>query len=138
MNRVITMLTNAKIFIILALCFSGTLVTTSCYYDKEEYLYPDLPCDTTRLMSYSEDVVPILSVNCYNCHSLVNAPVYGEGLVLEGYNNLRIYLYEYPHVLVNSIKQNGQALSMPRDAAKLDKCSISDIEVWIKQGQKNN
>lgn len=138
MNRVITMLTNAKIFIILALCFSGTLVTTSCYYDKEEYLYPDLPCDTTRLMSYSEDVVPILSVNCYSCHSLVNAPVYGEGLVLEGYNNLRIYLYEYPDVLVNSIKQNGQALSMPRNAAKLDKCSISDIEVWIKQGQKNN
>jgi|JI10StandDraft_1071094.scaffolds.fasta_scaffold417283_3 aspartyl aminopeptidase len=111
---------------------------TACYYDKEEVLYPDLPCDTTRQMSYSSDVVPVLSVNCYNCHSLVNAPIYGEGLVLEGYANLRTYLFENPDVLLNSIKQNGQALAMPRGSSKLDKCSISDIEVWIKQGQKNN
>lgn len=115
-----------------------SLITTSCYFDKEERLYPDLPCDTTSVMSYSEDVVPILSVNCYNCHSLVNAPIYGEGLVLEGYSNLRLYNLENPDVLINSVKQNGQALAMPRDAAKLDKCSISNIEVWIKQGQKNN
>ena len=43
-----------------------------------------------------------------------------------------------PNVLVNSIKQNGQALAMPRGASKIDKCSISDIELWINQGQKNN
>ena len=115
-----------------------SLITTSCYFDKEERLYPDLPCDTTSVMSYSEDVVPILSVNCYNCHSLVNAPIYGEGLVLEGYANLKLYILENPDVLINSVKQNGQALAMPRGAAKLDKCSISNIEVWINQGQKNN
>jgi hypothetical protein len=51
---------------------------------------------------------------------------------------LRLYNLENPDVLINSVKQNGQALAMPRDAAKLDKCSISNIEVWIKQGQKNN
>lgn len=111
---------------------------TSCYFDKEEYLYPDLPCDTSRVMSYSEDIVPVLSVNCYNCHGLSTAAVFGEGLVLEGYANLRLYLFNFPDVLVNSVKQNGEALAMPRGSSKLDKCSISDIEVWIKQGQKNN
>lgn len=115
-----------------------SLTTTSCYYDKEEILYPDLPCDTVSVMSYSSDVVPILSVNCYSCHSQVNAPIYGEGLALEGHANLIRYLFENPDVLLNSIKQNGQALAMPRDGSKLDKCSISNIEVWIKQGQKNN
>jgi hypothetical protein len=115
-----------------------SLTTTSCYYDKEEILYPDAPCDTTKQFSYANDIVPILSLNCYNCHSQVNAPIYGEGLVLEGYPNLRRYLLDEPDKLVNSIKQNGQALAMPRGASKLDKCSISDIEVWINQGQKNN
>ena len=115
-----------------------SLTTTSCYFDKEDVLYPDTPCDTTRLLSYSSDIVPVLSINCYNCHSQVNAPIYGEGLVLEGYPNLRRYLFDQPDVLVNSIKQNGKALAMPRESQKLDKCSISDMEVWIKQGQKNN
>ena len=68
-----------------------SLTTTSCYFDKEDVLYPDTSCDTTRLLSYSSDIVPVLSINCYNCHSQVNAPIYGEGLVLEGYPNLRRY-----------------------------------------------
>ena len=117
---------------------AAVLLNTSCYYDKEKVLYPDVPCDTTSLLSYTSDIVPILSVNCYNCHSLVNAPIYGEGLVLEGYSNLRLYLYQNPDVLLNSINQNGQAKAMPRGSTKLDKCSISNIEVWIKQGEKNN
>lgn len=132
------MIHKIKYISVLSIFCITCMLSTSCYYDKEEYLYPEVPCDTTRLMSYSGDVVPLLSVNCYSCHSLVNAPVYGEGLVLEGYANLSAFLYEYPDVLLNSIKQNGQALAMPRGADKLDKCSISDIETWIKQGQKNN
>jgi hypothetical protein len=118
------------------LCLS--LITSSCYYDNEETLYPDAPCDTTQIISYAEDIVPLLSVNCYNCHGLSTAAVFGEGLVLEGYANLKLYNANFPEVLVNSVKQNGLAKAMPRGSSKLDKCSISDIEVWIKQGEQNN
>jgi hypothetical protein len=130
---------NNKIKIILSvITMVLSLMSTSCYYDKEDILYPDAPCDTTKILSYSNDILPILSVNCFNCHSQVNAPIYGEGLVLEGYPNLRRYLLDSEDVFLNSIKQNGKALAMPRGADKLEKCSISDIEVWIRQGQKNN
>jgi hypothetical protein len=124
------------LFIVIAVI--SLTVTNACYYDKEDILYPEQPCDTAKVVSFSKDVIPILSVNCYSCHSLVNAPVYGDNLVLEGYANLLNYMNLEPEVLENSINQNGKALKMPRDATKLSKCSISDIETWIKQGRRNN
>lgn len=127
-----------SIFVFIVVATLSLTVTNACYYDKEDILYPEQPCDTVKMVSFSSDVIPILSVNCYNCHSLVNAPVYGDNLVLEGYSNLVTYMNLEPEVLENSIKQNGKALSMPRNAAKLAKCSISDIEMWIKQGKRNN
>lgn len=132
MQKVLTI----SIFIFIAII--SLTVTNACYYDKEEVLYPEQPCDTARTISYSKDIVPVLSVNCYNCHSLVNASIYGENLVLEGYSNLRNFMQLEPETLENSIKQNGKALKMPRNAEKLAKCSISDIEVWVKQGSRNN
>ncbi|HUM50235.1 MAG TPA: hypothetical protein PK431_00420 [Chitinophagales bacterium] len=129
-------LISISLFIVIVIV--SLTVTNACYYDKEDILYPEQPCDTSKTVSYSNDVVPILSVNCYNCHSLVNAPVYGENLILEGYVNLRTYMLLEPETLENSINQNGKALNMPRGAAKLAKCSISDIEIWVKQGARNN
>lgn len=126
---------NISLFFMAFICLT---TANSCYYDNEQTLYPEAPCDTLAVMSYSSDIVPILSVNCYNCHSLTNAPIYGENLVLEGYANLVIYLNSEPEALVNSIQQNGKNLSMPRGAPKLAKCSISNIEQWIKQGKRNN
>lgn len=128
---------SAFISLVVILIITSTTFT-SCYYDNEETLYPETPCDTVSSLSYSSDIVPVLSVNCYSCHSIVNAPVFGDGLVLEGYANLVTYLNNEPDVLLNSVKQNGLALSMPRDGSKLAKCSISDLEIWIKQGKRNN
>jgi hypothetical protein len=108
----------------------------SCYFDKEELLYPD-NCDTTNI-SYSADIVPLLVGSCYSCHSIANAPVSGDGLILEGYANLTTYINNSGDDLVNSVKQNGLAQAMPRGAAKLNNCSIKEIEAWVLQGQLNN
>ncbi|MDB5228728.1 MAG: hypothetical protein JWN78_2921 [Bacteroidota bacterium] len=109
---------------------------TSCYYDKEETLYGGGICDTSNI-SYSNKVVPILTVYCSSCHSAVNAPVLGSGLILEGYNNISIYLQQHQQTLINAVKQNGSAKSMP-PTSKIDKCSIAFLEAWILQGKKNN
>lgn len=109
---------------------------SSCYFDKEEILYNGI-CDTSAV-SYSQTIVPVLSLYCYRCHSEVNAPLNGEGLILEGYNNLSIYLQQNEQVIINAVKQNGLAKPMPDDGSKIDKCSIAYIEAWVLQGKKNN
>lgn len=109
---------------------------TSCYYDKEETLYGGGICDTSNI-SYSNTVVPILSMYCSNCHSVANAPVSGDGLILEGYNNISIYLQQHQQTLIDAVKQNGGARSMP-PTSKIDKCSIAFLEAWVLQGKQNN
>ena len=114
-----------------------SLFSTSCYYDNAETLYGGGICDTSSI-SYSSTIVPVLSVYCSKCHSAVNAPIAGDGLILEGFNNISIYLQQNEQTLINSVKQNGKAKSMPPSSAKIDKCSIAFLEAWIIQGRKNN
>lgn len=109
---------------------------SSCYYDKEETLYGGGVCDTTAI-SFSQTVVPVLSVYCYRCHSAVNAPLEGQGLILEGYDNISIFLQQNDQKFINSVKQNGLSKPMPPDS-KMDKCSIAFLEAWVLQGKKNN
>ena len=48
------------------------LTVSSCYYDKEELLYGSAngPCiDSTGVISYSQQIVPIFQQNCYSCHT---------------------------------------------------------------------
>ncbi len=48
-----------------------TIMVTSCYYDNEEYLYPELPggeCDTSWV-SYSALFLLFMATNCNGCHS---------------------------------------------------------------------
>ncbi|MBK8506600.1 MAG: hypothetical protein IPL46_33040 [Saprospiraceae bacterium] len=40
----------------------------SCYYDVEDDLRQDEDCTTTTI-TYSEDIVAIVSNRCYKCHA---------------------------------------------------------------------
>lgn len=109
----------------------------SCYFDNEEELYPAESCNNENV-SFREDVIPILESACYNCHDLANAPVLGDGINLEGYSKLKSYLDIDSNKFLGSLKWNGQGSPMPKNASKLDVCSINKIEVWINEGQLNN
>lgn len=109
----------------------------SCYFDNEEELYPPESCNNENV-SLREDVIPILESACYNCHDLSNAPVLGDGINLEGYSRLKGYLDNNSNKFLGSLKWNGQGSPMPKNASKLDVCSINKIEVWINEGQLNN
>lgn len=108
---------------------------TSCYYDNEEYLYPDLPggeCDTTGI-TYAGFVAPLLAANCNTCHS--EAAPQGN-VVTSTYDGLKI--------VVNSgqfrkaINHEQGALPMPQNGSKLSSCNLKKIDAWINQGAPQN
>jgi hypothetical protein len=103
----------------------------SCYYDNIQKLYPNGEvCDTTGA-SYSKTVQPILSSQCYNCHS-GSAPV--GGFVLTDYNSVLITVNNGQ--LKGSVTGNGYPL-MPL-TGKLSDCNVNQIIAWINTGAPNN
>ncbi len=82
---------------------------------------------------FQKDISPILSINCYQCHSSKNA---SGGVILDNMTYLKAFaengdLYESVR-----IRSDGTA-SMPR-GSKLTDCEINTIKLWVTQGSKNN
>jgi hypothetical protein len=104
----------------------------SCYYDSEEALYPDLngSCDTSNV-TFSATIQPMLSDNCYSCHSDANSAFGGN-----------VHLQAAADVITNSskiavaIKRTG-AHPMP-PSGKLNACAISQFDIWVRKGTPNN
>lgn len=114
------------------LVLTSLLAITSCYYDKEEDLYPASICVTTGL-SYQKHIVPILDRNCYICHSTKS---YTSSITLEGYEKLMIYVNN--GTLVGSIRHQDGFKPMPQAAQKLIDCDMARIEQWILDGALEN
>jgi hypothetical protein len=121
-----------RIFGILILFF----LIGSCYYDKEELLYPvDLnSCDTTNI-TYSTGVSPLISNYCLMCHG-ANYATSGGGVNLNDYNNLKTYVENGK--LMGTIKHETGYSPMPKGGGMLNECSISIIQSWINNGSPNN
>jgi hypothetical protein len=112
-----------------------SLFLVSCYYDNEEALYPVIyaNCDTT-IVTFSGTIVPILNKNCYTCHSNINSAANGNNIHLEDYSD----------VVANSaritpaIKHTGSASPMPKNGSKIPQCSITQWDIWVRNGMVNN
>lgn len=125
----------ARAFFKLTVFLLFSALTTSCYYDNEEYLYPGLPggsCDTSGV-TYTGFVAPLLSANCNSCHSASNP---SGGVVTSTYDGLI--------QTVNSgqfrkaINHLDGALPMPQGGNMLTSCELSKIDAWINQGAPQN
>ncbi len=110
-------------------------IGSGCFNDTEEELYGAAACNLESL-TYSLDVVPILSINCYTCHSQSNTPGRGAGIVLEGYDKLMIAVQN--GLLMESITHGSNASPMPKNMPKLSDCKINTIRKWIENGALNN
>lgn len=124
-------------FLIILSIFSGLLVTaSSCYYDKEDLLYGggNAPCaDSSTVVSYSTQVVPVLQQYCYSCHS----GGFPSGGVAMG-----------TYASDKAIGQNGKLYGsisyapgyspMPKGMSKMTSCQIALIQKWINNGMPNN
>jgi len=110
------------------------LVATACSWENDETFYPEAEnCDTLDV-SYSLDILPVLSNNCYSCHSNANAPDFGSGIALEDYADLS----NFSSFVVAAIKHMEGVPAMPKDADKLDDCTINMIEAWVNDGAPEN
>lgn len=115
---------------------------TSCKKDNLETLtQPDCDtcqtsvCDTAFELSYVNDIEPILAATCYDCHGTFTS-ANGEGNVLQGYNNLIVYVNDGR--LMGTITHAPDYPPMPDGDPKLSDCRIARIDAWIRQGALNN
>lgn len=115
------------------------LLFNSCYNDKEEVLYPvSFGADTTIIsdVSYSEQVLPIFSENCFSCHGSTTFNTFGGGLNLEDFEILQLKVDDGE--LLKSIKHESGVGRMPKNGRKLSDNQINSIEIWINEGALEN
>jgi len=110
---------------------------SSCYYDSEEYLFPEIvdSCDTTNV-TFSNSVIPILQQHCYSCHDNSNAPAFGNNIKMQDYTDVKSSVDDGS--LVGAVKHLSGYSPMPKGGGKIPGCSILIIEKWIKEGAINN
>lgn len=109
--------------------FSLIIVCYSCYYDSEEYLYPQIGCDSLNV-TYSASVVPILNDFCLQCHTS------SSSIKLNNYENVKIKVDDGS--LFGAINHQSGYKQMPEGGAKLDECKLKIISKWIENGAPNN
>ena len=110
---------------------------SSCYYDKEELLYPVVvDCEDPLEVSYLEDVEPIINQYCYACHNQANSGYLGGGLSLDSYDGMQVAVSSKG--LLKTIKHESGVTAMPKNGTMLNDCDIQIIETWIVEGTKNN
>jgi hypothetical protein len=125
------------ILILLINFFTGALLLSSCYYDKEDLLYGNTnngPCtDSTGTVSYSQKVVPMLRQYCYSCHS---------GSFPSGNQLMGTYASDKAMAqngkLYGTINHSPNYKPMPEGMAKMSNCQIATIKKWIDGGVPNN
>ncbi len=118
------------VFPFFAICL--ILSISSCYYDKEELLYPNTVCDTATIR-YSTTVAPVLSSNCVSCHGGSTA---SAGIKLDSYEGVSIQAANGK--LIGAITHSTNYSPMPKNAAKLNTCNIAKITKWVEAGFPNN
>jgi hypothetical protein len=110
------------------------ILLPACVWENLEDLRPDKPdCDTTAV-SFSMDIKPILSNNCFGCHSNVNAPSFGGGLSFEDHEDVSANSTR----ITGAINHKEGFLAMPQGGDKLDPCSIMKFEAWVSAGTPDN
>lgn len=117
------------------LLLSAIIFFSSCYYDNEEYLYGNAPCDVSAV-TYSATVANILAANCYSCHNTASGNASGGGIIFDTYAKLKPYATNGQ--LVGSITHAGGYSPMPKGATKLNSCDIQKIQAWVAAGAPEN
>lgn len=123
-----------KIFLLLlvTLTFSGMMLN-SCTKENEVDLMGDRIFCVDSLVSYENNIKPILQNNCYECHSTAVAQ---NGIILDTYAGVTDAINN-GYVLPQINRVDGAA-QMPFGRAKLSDCIIFTIEKWVEEGMPNN
>jgi hypothetical protein len=105
-----------------------------CYWESEESFYTDQAFCDTSFVSFSEDILPILTNSCFTCHSNANAPDYAFGIALEDHQDVSASA----SLITGAINHREGYPQMPKNLEKLDTCRINTFEAWENQGKLDN
>lgn len=131
MEHLITKRQHSPVLPVIA--FLLMILTGSCYYDNEEYLYPNpVDCDVTNV-TYTQTIAPILENNCNACHSSASP---SAGIITDNYNSLQTIINDGS--FRGSINHLQGWSPMPKGGNKLNSCDLAKIDAWIDDGAPNN
>ena len=126
---------KAAAFIILVIA-----LIASCRHDKGELIRPKPlgpVCDTSMVISYAQDIVPILNTSCgaldNNCHTSSTA----SGQVILDLH-VAVNFIAMDGRLLSSIIWDGQTSFMPPTGTKIPDCDVNKIRKWINEGAPDN
>lgn len=104
-----------------------------CYYDNEEYLYPDnVPCNTDNV-TYQNFVSGLMVTHCNTCHNASNP---SGNVQTDTYNNLIVVVNNGK--LIGAINHLSGFSPMPQGGNKLPSCDLQKIAAWIEAGAPQN
>jgi uncharacterized membrane protein len=107
-------------------------------------------CATQSVVSYQNDIAPILSNKCLRCHKEPDGMGYVQsGLNVESYDALMqgtmfgtvIIPGDSKRSVINKLIEGraGELMRMPHgDAKKLTDVEVEQIKLWVDQGALNN
>lgn len=119
---------NRYSFSILALLLSG------CAYDVADKVSDPKPvCVTPDLVTYSQNIQPLLARNCLSCHS---AALRTGNVNLEDYTELS--QRAATGQLMGVVSHAPGYDPMPKNGAKISACDIALLQKWVDAGAPQN
>lgn len=110
------------------------LTLIGCSYDSEDDLVDagEYPGDPNVLITYVDDVAPIVQNACIGCHN--DPPVNGAPFALVNFQQVD----QRANSMLNRMSlQNGAPGAMP-PSGRLPQSTIDIIEQWIEDGKLEN
>lgn len=105
---------------------------SSCENDKVPIIQP-ISCELKDTVSYTQDIAPILTANCFPCHQYPGA----GGINLDSYSNSASIALSGQ--LVQSIIHDTNYVIMPPPPQnELDSYQVKAIKRWVAQGCLDN
>ncbi len=105
-------------------------------------------CAAEEIVSFKEDILPLLKWRCASCHEPGGAGYDKSGLDLTSYAGLMKGTKFGPMVIPREPESSNlmllldwraaPALRMPHNRKQLSSCDRSSIRTWIRQGAKDN
>jgi len=128
--------TNSRNYILKSLIFSaiissGIMGFVAC----EEYTYDPGRLDPNRVISFSDDLIPIFEEKCVSCHGGALSPNLSKD---KAYNTLTTkgYISDDPE---NTPEESGIYTKLAAGhSTAVTELEINMILQWIRQGAENN
>lgn len=98
------------------------------------------------LVSFKEDIYPIIQIRCLSCHKPGGEGLEASGLDLTSYEGLMKGTRYGPVVLPGKSMMSNlivlvdgrAAIRMPHNKRRLSTCEIGMLKTWVNQGARNN